>query len=268
MHAIDARVAARNRDFEVVDCPWIKALDLARHGVPVFPCNPGDKRPLTTSGFKDAMCDPDVVHLWWTEHPEALIGVPTGTRFVVVDADLQHEDARQWLEDNRSRLPLTRTHTTRSGGRHWLFAPNDQIKCSAGRLGPHIDTRGVGGYIIWWPAHGLKVLHAKVFAPVPDWVLEAFKPAPIIHFPAPVVSSPAFARRKFNGIIRTIAGARVGERNTVGFWGACRFAEMVRLGELGRNDAIEITIEAAGRTGMTRAEAQALIKSAFRTIGV
>jgi hypothetical protein len=83
-----------------------------------------------------------------------------------------------------------------------------------------------------------------------------------------LLSTRISSTKTLGGIIRTIAGARVGERNTVGFWGACRFAEMVRLGELGRNDAIEITIEAAGRTGMTRAEAQALIKSAFRTIGV
>jgi hypothetical protein len=268
MDTIGNRAVERNRFSAAVDCPWIRALDLARRGVPVFPCNPADKRPLTASGFKDASCDPDIVHLWRTEHPEALIGVPTGAKFVVVDADLQHEDALKWLEDHRSRLPPTRTHCTRSGGRHWLFAPSDAIKCSASKLGPHIDTRGHGGYIIWWPAHGLEVLHAKVLAPVPEWMLEAFKPAPITAFPASVVTSPEFARRKVSGIICTIASARVGERNTVGFWGACRFAEMVRTGEMSRNDAIALTIEAAGRTGVTPSEAQSLIKSAFRTIGI
>jgi putative DNA primase/helicase len=199
-------------------CMWGEALKLARQGIPIFPCGE-DKRPLTPHGFKDATADPDIVHTWWTQWGDALIGVPTGDKFVVVDADLQHEDALAWLEDNRSRLPLTRTHCTRSGGRHWLFAPNDKIKCSASKLGPHVDTRGQGGYIIWWPAHGLEVLHAKMLAPVPEWMLEAFKPAPVTHLPAPVVTSPEFARRKVNGIIRTIATARVGERNTVGFWG-------------------------------------------------
>jgi hypothetical protein len=248
--------------------PWVKALDLARRGVPVFPCNPTDKRPLTPNGFKDATCDPDIIHLWWTEHPEALIGVPTGDKFVAVDGDLQHEDAQKWLEDNRSRLPLTRTHYTRSGGRHWLFKPHDLINCSAGKLGPHIDTRGRGGYIIWWPAHGLEVLHAKVLAPVPDWMLEVFKPAPPPRISTPIAASSAIVERKRNGIIRTIVGARNGERNTVGFWGACRFAEMVRSGEMSRDDAIAITIEAAGRTGLTPKEATALARSALRKIGV
>jgi hypothetical protein len=177
MAFITNRAEGRNRIF------WLAALKLAQRGTSVFPCinRPGqddDKRPLTLNGFKDATADADVVHEWWTRWPNALIGVPTGEKFVVVDVDLQHEDAQQWLADNRPRLPLTRTHSTRSGGKHYLFARNDKVKCSAGKLGPHIDTRGSGGYIIWWPALELEVLHAGVLAPVPDWIIEALSPKP------------------------------------------------------------------------------------------
>jgi Bifunctional DNA primase/polymerase, N-terminal len=247
---------------------WTRALDLARQGVPVFPCSPKTKRPLTTNGFKDATCDPDIVHLWWTEHPDALIGVPTGDRFVVVDVDLYHPEAQDWY--GKANLPLTRTHITRSGGRHLLFKPHKDFgSISAGKIHPHIDTRGAGGYIIWWPAHGLEVLHGKVLAEVPEWIIERLRPAPIAHIP-PRYSRPSSEgiRRARNGIIRTIVGARNGERNTVGFWGACRFAEMVQRGEMSRDDAIAITIEAAGRTGLTPKEATALAKSALRKIGV
>src|SRR5262249_9064057 len=118
---------------------WAEALKLARRGIPVFPCinRPGqddDKRPLTPNGFKDASADPDMGHEWWTGWPEALLGVPAGKKFVVVDVDLEHDDAQQWLADNRARVPLTRTHRTRSGGLHWLFAPNDKIRCTASKL--------------------------------------------------------------------------------------------------------------------------------------
>jgi hypothetical protein len=89
-----------------------------------------------------------------------------------------------------------------------------------------------------------------------------------LGMPTRIVSSPALARRQLNGILRTIAGAREGERNTLTFWGACRLAEMVQRGELSRNDAIALTIEAASRTGLTRSEAEGRIKSAFRTTGV
>jgi Bifunctional DNA primase/polymerase, N-terminal len=246
---------------------WTKAPELARQGVPVFPCKPADKRPLTATGFKDATCDPDIIHLWWTEHPEALIGVPTGARFVVVDADLQHEDARDWLVENQHRIPVTRTHYTRSGGRHWLLKPHELVKCSAGKLGPHIDTRGAGGYIIWWPAHGFEVMHGKVLAGVPEWMLEAVNP-PAVTPAREVRPYSGDTSRKRDGIIRTIVRARQGERNTVAFWGACRFSEMVQRGEMSRGDAIALTIEAASRTGLTPREATALAKSAFRKIGV
>ena len=62
---------------------WTEALKLARKGLPVFPCRAEDKAPLTPHGFKGAAADPDIIHGWWTRWPEALIGVPTGEKFVV-----------------------------------------------------------------------------------------------------------------------------------------------------------------------------------------
>jgi hypothetical protein len=245
-------------------CPWTSALKLARQGVCVFPCA-ADKKPLTLNGFKDASADPNIVHAWWTEHPEALIGVPTGIKFVAVDLDLQHEDAQRWYDDNRPRLPLTRTHVTRSGGRHLLFKLKPEVGCSAGKLGGHVDTRGLGGYIIWWPACGLPVLHGGVLAPVPDWVTEALCPSQpplqnVVQFPAPI-DAPG----KFEGIVRAIAQAHEGERNSLCFWGACRMRELVAQSVIGRDAAIEIVVEAASRAGLPRTEARRTALSAFRS---
>jgi hypothetical protein len=133
-----------------------------------------------------ATTDPEVIERWWSQWPEALIGMPAGERFVVVDLDLQHAEARAWYHSNRERLPLTRNHMTRSGGRHLLFRPHDLIKCTAGRLHPHVDTRGHGGFIIWWPATGLKVLHGNVLAPVPDWISRAAAPPVVPQFQSAV----------------------------------------------------------------------------------
>ena len=204
--------------------PLEHALRLAQKGNAVFPCD-NDKRPFTAHGFKDASTDPDVIRRWWTRWPNALIGVPTGIKFCVVDVDLQHPEAQEWY--GRANLPVTRTHVTRSGGRHLLFRPHDEFRCSAGKIWKHVDTRGLGGYIIWWPAEGLEVLHAGTIAEVPGWIIAKLNP------PAPPpsvdhgVHKSEQAQHKLDGIIRTIASAGVGERNHVTFWGACRLAEMV-----------------------------------------
>jgi hypothetical protein len=247
-----------------------QALGLAGCGVPIFPCG-SDKRPLTKgeNGARwGASADSDIIRARWTQCPDALIGVPCGVKFDVLDLDLQHADAQAWHDEHRRDLPLTREHATRSGGRHLLFQPHASFRNSAGKLAPHIDTRGAGGFVIWWPAEGLEVLHASALADVPDWIVAKLNPPepaplPITRRAIGLVS----ARRKLDGVIRTIATAREGERNSVTFWGGCRLAEMVREGILGRDHAISITVEAASRSGLPRAEARASALSALRTIG-
>ena len=65
------------------------AARLAAAGVPVFPCVPGEKRPLTRHGFHEASVDLAQVVAWWHRWPSANIGVPTGTAsgVDVVDVD-------------------------------------------------------------------------------------------------------------------------------------------------------------------------------------
>ena len=150
----------------------MNAIDLASRGVPVFPCKVTDKSPHTKHGFKDATTDPARIKRWWSRWPDALIGVPTGGKFVVVDVDLQHPEAQHWYGE--ANLPPTRMHVTLTlGGRHILFQPHDGIRCSASKVWRHVDTRGEGGFIIWWPAHGFEVMHGTVLAPVPDWIVRA-----------------------------------------------------------------------------------------------
>jgi hypothetical protein len=56
------------------------ALEYARGGWPVFPCNPLDKSPVTSHSFKDATTDEAQIRAWWTQWPNAMIGAPTGGR--------------------------------------------------------------------------------------------------------------------------------------------------------------------------------------------
>jgi hypothetical protein len=183
-----------------------------------------------------------------------------------VDLDLQHPEAQRWYHEHSRDLPLTRKHLTRSGGRHLLFQPNDLIKCTTGKIHQHVDTRGRGGFIIWWPACGFDVLQANVLAPVPEWILRAMAPATIKVAPrkfSRIDATPAAAVHQLKGIVRTIAGAPQGQRNAITFWGGCRLAEMVSAGLIGRSTAIALGVEAASYSGLSRIEAQRTLKSAF-----
>jgi hypothetical protein len=191
------------------------ALRLASKGIPVFPCKntpdnkETDKTPHVSSGFYAATTDEAQIKDWWSHWPQALIGAPTGERLVVVDVDLQHTPAGEWWERYKCELPDTRAHVTRSGGLHLLFKPESRMKCSTGKISKNIDTRGAGGYIIWWPAFGLRVINPKILADIPSWVVQLFvipEPTPVVHTVA-FRGAPCDAPSRLKGILDTAAKA-------------------------------------------------------------
>ena len=237
------------------------ARALADRGIAVFPCN-DQKRPMIEGGFKNAGTDPAKIKEWFRK-PDTLIGVPTGPKFVVIDFDLQHVPAQQFYA--RANLPLTRKHVTRSGGRHLLFKPNDKVGCTAGKLWPNVDTRGHGGYIVWWPAEGLDVLHGGSFQEVPEWVIKKLNPPEPVFVPSQRPLTVKSVSRKVEGIIGTIATAREGERNSVLHWGACRLAELVQQSFLTSGDAFALAVEAGRKAGLPYVEASSTVKRILKS---
>lgn len=139
------------------------------------------------------------------------------------------------------------------------------MKCTASKLGPHVDTRGHGGYIIWWPACGLEVLHGGVLAPVPDWIIEALNPKPII---APSAHVRAMCRApsstSLRGALGVLARAKEGERNHALFWTACRMAEAVRSGTINEQQALDMLTATGRQVGLSDHEIRATARSGFR----
>lgn len=138
-----------------------KALELAEAGIPCFPVRLSEpdghgkreKRPLTPHGHKDASTDPDQVAKWWREHPEAVPGVPTGEASGVAALDVDPE-GEQWAAEHIEWLAAAaRVHHT-ARGRHYLFRFDGSARNSASVIAPGVDTRGDGGWLVWWPALG------------------------------------------------------------------------------------------------------------------
>jgi hypothetical protein len=246
-----------------------KALKLAEWGLPVFPCA-ASKRPACPHGFLDASRDPGEVRALWRAYPGALIGVPTGavTSIFVLDVDsVKHQTAAEWIERQAPYLPETRSHRTQSGGMHLLFRHRPGLRNTQGRLARGVDTRGDGGYVLWWPAAIEHGHHRAPLADLPDWLVEALAPPPPETRPAAQrPNTPDVARAKIEGIIGAVAAAREGERNGFLYWGACRLAELVGQSVLGRGDAFALAIEAAKQAGLSQKEALGTIRSAFRGV--
>ncbi len=164
------------------------ALELAAVGLPVFPCDAA-KRPIVKDGYLSATTDPAIVRTLFSKPGAKLIGVPTGpaSEVDVLDFDYRH-GAKPWEDANQHRLPETRVHQSQNGGRHLLFRHAPGVRNSAGRIGPGVDVRGAGGYVIVPPSPGYTVISEAPIAPWPEWLLVPGLALPKLK-PAPPTSS-------------------------------------------------------------------------------
>ncbi len=145
----------------------------------VFPCS--DKMPLLKHGLLDASTDRATVERWFARvWPAAQIAVRTGREsgLLVVDVDGEEgADALHELERVHGQLPPTATVKTPGAGQHfYLLHPGGEIPNSAGKIGPGIDIRCDGGYVIAPPSIGpdgrrYEVDERAPLAPVPGWLL-------------------------------------------------------------------------------------------------
>jgi|SRR5215472_4687068 len=232
------------------------AYQLASQGLPVFPCKE-NKQPATMRGFYDATTDPARARGLFLSCPNAcLIGVPTGrvSGLAVIDIDPQ---AVHWFRSIIVRFTETRMHTTRRNGYHLIYqCPDPPIKNTASKLAVGCDTRGEGGYFIWWPDFGGACVHEVDPAQMPRWIVRKLSPKP--------QKNQADVGHERSGNVASlenfVARAGLGERNSKLFWSACRLGEMVAAHKASIRDQAGL-MTAAMQAGLSQPEAYATIRS-------
>ncbi|MBI3865545.1 MAG: bifunctional DNA primase/polymerase, partial [Planctomycetia bacterium] len=154
-------------------------------GYRVFPCAPGTKQPLTKNGVLDASSDIVQVEQWWTERPNANIGLSTDG-LIAIDVE---SDDNPWLNadpERRLSMSIGPVSFTPGSGLHYVYrqpagrAWHNTVK----KLAPDVDTRANGGYIVlppsvveggksyrWAPSSELDVSPANLPEP-PGWLVE------------------------------------------------------------------------------------------------
>ncbi len=138
-----------------------EALDLASMGfrvLPVYPfhdgrcscmaCSSPGKHPRHANWPARATDNSDVIKLWWSQHATDGIGIATGRGVAVIDIDgASGREAFAELCDGSSWLARTG-----SGGSHHYFSTVEPISNSVRKLGPEIDVRGDGGFVVAPPS--------------------------------------------------------------------------------------------------------------------
>lgn len=234
------------------------ALDYRLNGYPVFPCNPLNKRPMVKSeeegrgGVHMATTDEGQIRTWWAEWPNAMVGLPTGevSGLFVIDLDVDKDTGETIGQNTAESLGIIEALSagikaqTPSGGTHYYFRDPGNLGNSASKIGPKIDTRGNGGYVVApgsitaeggayaWDMLGIIEVGHDGLREVPDCLLAMLqpktattheqKPSDIFSqintgshaSPAPgTTPDQAWALAALNEEVAAVAGASQGQRN-------------------------------------------------------
>jgi Bifunctional DNA primase/polymerase, N-terminal/Primase C terminal 1 (PriCT-1) len=252
------------------------AIRYANLGIPVFPCVPGGKQPLTPNGFHDATSSARIVHHWWQRTPGANIGLPTGvhTGILVVDVDV-HSGGNGFAAFERARSERLADGwgwmvRTPSGGIHAYYPTATGPEQRSWQIpSAHVDFRGDGGYVIAPPSR-IELAGAVRTYDVIAVTTQVTKPLDAIKLrqllqpprrqPVPPPSGLPPKGYRPDALARVVALTPEGGRNRALFWASCRMAEDGQS----RANAVSYLMPAAQYAGLPDREIESTIDSAYR----
>ncbi|MFE7209304.1 bifunctional DNA primase/polymerase [Streptomyces sp. NPDC057611] len=276
------------------------ALDAALRDWRVFPLIPDEKRPAVSDWETRATTDPDRITRAWSV-AAFNVGIATGpSGLVVIDLDKPKQSGdtppAAWAEHGvtdgadvlavlceRHGQPFpadTYTVRTWSGGTHlYFFAPEGEpLRNTAGDsvrgLGWKVDTRAWGGLVVGagsiFAGHPYEVTHHGPVAPLPGWLAELLRPAPLPpQTPVTVALTghgrrTAFLRSAINGEVQRVTGSGPHEHNNSLYIAAVALGQLVAGGELSEADVTGWLLTAALQVGQGEREARRTIASGLR----
>jgi hypothetical protein len=213
-----------------------KALELARMGFNVFPLHPNSKVPAVSDFTGKATTDEETITDWWfdpiLEIPKDYnIGIVTNN-LVVVDVDNKEgkngDESLEELEVFGKEFPPSFEQTTPTGGRHIVYEVLAPVKQGVNVLGPGLDIRAKGGYIVGAGStiDGKEYIISKneQVALAPQWIIDACgKPNEKTNTPAPEnINEENAISRALHYLKKECPPASSGERNHAAYKAACK----------------------------------------------
>lgn len=131
------------------------ALAYAARGWPIFPCRGRIPAIAGGRGLHDATTDAEQIRAWWTEMPDATIGLNCGAAGILV-IDLDRKSGRDGLSAFHALAGLEPlgceliAQTPSGNGQHLFYRadPARPVASTISKIAPGIDTRAMGGYVI------------------------------------------------------------------------------------------------------------------------
>ncbi|MFF1338144.1 bifunctional DNA primase/polymerase [Streptomyces sp. NPDC058290] len=275
------------------------ALAAAARGWPVFPLRPGQKRPALHGEEQCALTGPCAGgHVKWEQrattdrativrcwtHKPYNVGIATGPAgLIVVDLDQPKPNSKSDAPDGAATfkalcertgkaVPTTYQVRTPSGGEHLYFTAPAGLRLgnTAGRLGPLVDTRAHGGYIVaagsTTPAGTYEVIDDAPVVELPAWLpglLEPSKPTVVTPLRLPAVSGSLAAKAALDRECDLVRTAPPKQANNTLNRCAFKVGRFVAWGDIPRHE-VEQAFQAAGEEReLTAAECRSTIRSAL-----
>ena len=275
--------------------------ELVARGFALFPLRPGTKVPAVARDWEHAATTSLTRLRQLAPQPGANYGVACGpSDLIVIDLDIAKDPQelaeggptegwsvlRELADAHDGELPRTFTVRTASGGRHLYFRPTvdgPTPRNTVRRLGPLIDTRGVGGYVV---APGSRVdgveyqvIDDAPIAVLPEWLSALLRPMedrPVAGEPLSLATALGPVRSQLGGAYAhsaleregaRVAAARVGTRNDTLNRAAYNLGTLVGSGLLDRAEVeLELT-RAALAAGLDARETASTVRSGL-TAGI
>ncbi|MFE9575366.1 bifunctional DNA primase/polymerase [Nocardia sp. NPDC006044] len=246
------------------------AITHAERGFHVFPLAPHTKVPVFKKWEDKATGDLDRIRRWWRRRPHDNIAVacgPSGVHVLDLDTHLGHRGPRlssldpdgghvlaQLAAQNHQPLPIpTHAVQTPSTGLHLYYRapPTPLLRNTIARLGPHIDSRGNGGYVVAagsvLPHGDYQLLDDRAPIPLPAWLTELLTPPPPLrpHTDTAVHHRDAYVEAAVANQCARIRHAHTGTRHRAVLLAANSLGRLVGAGLLDYTHAQSVLLHAA-----------------------
>jgi len=260
-------------------------LALSQAGRLLFPAG-RDKKPLISGWPQLATTDESQLRAWFEVDPPLNPAVVTGHKSGFFCLDVDGDEGKASLEELEARygrlLSGCVVRTPSNGLHHYFQMPDFDIRNSAGKLGPKLDIRANGGYVLVPPGQAvnregqlgsyiyvtdMSLAHGAL-PPAPEWLLNLLREPirPSLPPARPQIGSSFYGQKALDEECRTLVSAPEGTRNEALNKAAFAIFQLVAGGEIEYAEAEARLISAAEAAGLGFTEIRSTIQSARRSV--